>query len=105
MAWCGVGALIDCIARVQGAEPLHYQWQKGGTPLQCDTADDRVLLLPNARRSDRGSYSCCVRNGGGATTSRFHTGQLAIPVALCINSSSRGFWTLVVDMSVISFAC
>lgn len=50
-----------------GAEPLKYQWQKGGIPIPNGT--NSTLVLTNLQASDEGSFSVVVSNDWGSVTS------------------------------------
>ncbi len=63
----GLPTVLQVIA--SGAEPLHFSWRKGGTPL-AGAPDSAVLNFASPAAGDAGSYDVVVSNAGGnATTS------------------------------------
>jgi len=60
------GSVVLSVAAV-GAPPLSYQWRKGGVALPG--ASGSSYSIPNAQRSDAGSYSAIVTNNYGTDPS------------------------------------
>jgi hypothetical protein len=67
----GTATLFNVAA--SGTPPLSYQWRRNGTNLvdngSMSGATTATLNLPNVQRSQAGTYSVMVRNGGGSATS------------------------------------
>lgn len=61
------GATVTLRTAARGAEPVHYQWHRGGTPLA--DATNAVLTLPGAQPADTGEYTVAVWNDFSTATS------------------------------------
>ncbi len=62
------GRQVGLNVSAQGASPLAYQWQFGGTDVP--QATNRVFLRPNLQVTDSGDYRVIVANAAGVSTSR-----------------------------------
>ena len=62
-----VGATATFSVSAEGAQPLAYQWQFGGTNIA--NATNAVLMLSNVQLSQAGNYSVLVTNILGSTNS------------------------------------
>jgi len=61
----GMRAMLDVYA--SGAEPLSYQWRKGGEDMPGQTG--RTLVIPTASALDAATYAVVVSNSAGSVTS------------------------------------
>ena len=92
----GAGDTVRLAPFVGGAEPLTYQWKKGGVDMPDQT--NRFLVLSNVTVADAGVYTLAITNalGGIATTNA--TVDVGVTV---VNPSfesnlftvSPGYWT------------
>eukprot|EP00873_Tetraselmis_striata_P033535 jgi/Tetstr1/453799/TSEL_040751.t1 len=64
------GGLAGFSVKVQGRQPLRYQWFKGQKALRGDSGAVRQLLLKDVQMVDAGSYHCVVSNADGKVVSR-----------------------------------
>lgn len=62
-----VGGTAGFVVRAEGAQPLGYQWRKGGGPLVGATASSYALAAVAA--ADAGIYDVVVTNVAGSVTS------------------------------------
>jgi autotransporter-associated beta strand protein len=76
--YVGQNTTLSVVA--DGAEPLHYQWRRGG--LDLDGANSTSYPISNASTGDNGSYDIVVTNAFGAVTS-------AVVVVNVIDSQPR----------------
>jgi hypothetical protein len=61
------GKSVTFGVRAVGRAPLHYQWQKDGSPVAGASASS--LVLTNLQLTDAGNYSVMVTNAYGSATS------------------------------------
>jgi len=66
-----LGGSATFTSAVLGANPLNYQWQKGGVPIAGAT--NSLLVMTNLQTTDVGSYQVVVTNSLGAVTSAVAT--------------------------------
>jgi hypothetical protein len=78
-------ASANLIVQAGGAEPLHYQWNKDGTPIP--DATNAVLAFENMSQTDVGSYTVTVTNQHGAITSVAAKVEVIGPVTMSIRQS------------------
>ncbi len=90
-----LGSAVTLSVAASGTDPLAYQWNLGGAPL--NGATNASLTLANIQGANAGSYTVVITNVAGSVTSAAALLSVSAPPAITTQPASR---SLVIGGSV-----